>query len=126
MSVCLCEILKEAEQYPNVKIEFNQRVVKCDTITGELELENTETHQTQALKVDLIVGCDGAYSAVRQSLLKQKPIDFSQYYISSWYLGNITSSNTNVFLNETTTQKLFYPSRTSHASGQGRRFCHAA
>lgn len=82
---------KEAEQYPNVSIEFNQRVVKCDTITGELELENTETHAIQALKVDLIVGCDGAYSAVRQSLLKQKPIDFSQYYISSWYLGNYTS-----------------------------------
>ena len=32
------------------------------------------------------MGCDGAYSAVRQSLLKDRPIDYSQEYISSYYL----------------------------------------
>ena len=37
-------------------------------------------------KTDLIVGCDGAYSVVRQSLLKDKPVDYSQTYINSYYL----------------------------------------
>jgi kynurenine 3-monooxygenase len=35
---------------------------------------------------DLIIGADGAYSAVRASLLKEKPIDFSQSFISSYYM----------------------------------------
>lgn len=67
-------------------MEFSQKVIRCNTNIGELVLENTETHETKTVRVDLIVGCDGAYSAVRQSLLKDKPLDFSQYYISSWYL----------------------------------------
>ena len=37
-------------------------------------------------KVDLIVGCDGSYSAVRQQLFKDRPIDFSQTYQSGYYL----------------------------------------
>jgi len=79
----------EAEKYDNVKVEFNHKLVKCNTNTGEMTFENTESHENRIHKADLIVGCDGAYSSVRQSLLKEKPIDFSQYYISSWYLGSI-------------------------------------
>lgn len=45
------------------------------------------------VKTDLIVGCDGAYSQVRQSLLKQKPIDFAQQYIASYYLELQIPSN---------------------------------
>jgi kynurenine 3-monooxygenase len=44
------------------------------------------TKESVNVEADLIVGCDGAYSAVRASLLKDKPIDFSQSYISSYYL----------------------------------------
>ncbi len=32
------------------------------------------------------MGCDGAYSVVRQSLFKDKAVDFSQTYIKSYYL----------------------------------------
>lgn len=76
----------EAEKYDNVKFEFCQKVVKCNTNTGEMTLEHTETHQTTSIQVNLIVGCDGAHSSVRQSLLKDKTVDFSQSYITSWYL----------------------------------------
>lgn len=48
--------------------------------------KSTETKETVTTNSDLIVGCDGAYSAVRQSLLKDRTVDFSQTYISSWYL----------------------------------------
>ena len=33
-----------------------------------------------------MIGSDGAYSVVRQSLLHDKPIDYDQQYISSYYL----------------------------------------
>lgn len=76
----------EAEKYENVKVEFNQKVVRCSTNTGEITLENTETNERHMVEAGLIVGCDGAYSSVRQSLLKEKTVDFSQLFISSWYL----------------------------------------
>ena len=44
------------------------------------------TNNEVVKRSDLIVGCDGAYSAVRQSLLKDQPIDYSQQYIESYYL----------------------------------------
>jgi kynurenine 3-monooxygenase len=44
------------------------------------------TKELVNVEADLIVGCDGAYSSVRASLLKDKPVDFSQSYISSYYL----------------------------------------
>lgn len=34
---------------------------------------------------DLIVGCDGSYSIVRQSLAKELPMNFLQEYNSGWY-----------------------------------------
>ena len=35
---------------------------------------------------DLIFGCDGSFSVVRQSLMKDKPIEYSQMYNSGYYL----------------------------------------
>jgi kynurenine 3-monooxygenase len=75
-------LLNEAEKYPNVKMFFNHKLVKCDTNSGELELENIETGEIVKSKVDLIIGADGSYSNVRASLLKSKPVEFSQSYVS--------------------------------------------
>ncbi len=47
---------------------------------------STETKEEVLENSDLIVGCDGAYSVVRQSLMKEKTIDYAQNYISSYYL----------------------------------------
>lgn len=55
-------------------------------IKNVLEKNSVETKETVDVSADLILGCDGAYSSVRQSLLKDKPIDFAQSYISSYYL----------------------------------------
>lgn len=79
-------LLSEAEKYPNVKIYFNHKLIKCDTNSGELELENTASKDLVKVKTNLIVGADGAYSNVRQSLLKNKPVNYSQSYISSYYM----------------------------------------
>lgn len=49
-------------------------------------MKSLESKQEIKFQADLIVGCDGAYSQVRQSLLKDKPVNFSQSYISSYYL----------------------------------------
>jgi kynurenine 3-monooxygenase len=82
-------LLNEAETYKNVEIKFNSKLVQCNTITGECEflnLSNDDQYETEFIKAHLIVGCDGSHSAVRNSLLKQRPINFSEQYIQSYYL----------------------------------------
>ena len=79
-------LLNEAEKYPNLKIFFSHKLVKCNTVTGDLIFENMETKEVIKTTTDLIVGADGAYSNVRQSLLHDKPIDYAQSYIDSYYL----------------------------------------
>ena len=63
-------LLTEAEKYPNVKVFFNHKLTKCNTITGELELEHMDSKEVIHATADLIVGADGSFSSVRQSLLK--------------------------------------------------------
>merc|ERR1719350_469438 len=78
-------LLTEAEKYPNVKIAFDHKLVNCKTSTGDLIFENTQLKEKVEVKSDLIVGCDGSYSVVRQSLAKEIPLDFLQEYKSGWY-----------------------------------------
>lgn len=79
-------LLTEAESYKNVKIVYNHKLLRCNTDTGDLKFENTETKEVIDAESDFIVGCDGAYSVVRQSLMKAEPLDYAQEYISSYYL----------------------------------------
>lgn len=44
------------------------------------------TDETHEAKANLIVGCDGAYSAVRKEIIKRPGYDFSQTYIEHGYL----------------------------------------
>lgn len=45
--------------------------------------------------VDLIVGCDGSYSAVRQEMMKCTPMNFSQEYIPHGYVEICMPPKTN-------------------------------
>jgi len=44
------------------------------------------TKEILNVESDLILGCDGSFSAVRQSLMKDKAIEYSQTYNSGYYL----------------------------------------
>jgi len=79
-------LLTEAEKYKNVNVHFNHKLKSCNTVEGEIVFNDTVSNHEVIKKTDLILGCDGAYSVVRQSLLKDKPVDYSQTYISSYYL----------------------------------------
>lgn len=45
-----------------------------------------ETNQPINVTADLVVGADGAFSAVRQHMMKLPLFDFSQTYIEHGYL----------------------------------------
>lgn len=72
-----------AEQNENVKIYFNQRCVSVDFENAIVKLDNGKN--ITVIKSDLIFGADGAFSAVRESLMKTDRFEYSQHYIEHGY-----------------------------------------
>lgn len=75
-----------AEQQPNVTLHFEERCDKLDRKTNELSFHNTNTDKTSHVKSDLILGSDGAFSAVRTQMQFQSDrFDYQQFYIDAGY-----------------------------------------
>lgn len=49
-------------------------------------LYSPNTKETIQVNTDLVIGCDGAYSAIRKHMLQQHGFDYSQTYIEHGYI----------------------------------------
>lgn len=75
-----------AEQQPNVTLHFEERCDKLDRKTNELSFHNTNTDKTSHVKSDIVLGSDGAFSAVRTQMQFQSDrFDYQQFYIDAGY-----------------------------------------
>jgi kynurenine 3-monooxygenase len=75
-----------AEQQPNVTLHFEERCDKLDRKTNELSFHNTHTDKTSHVKSDIVLGSDGAFSAVRTQMQFQSDrFDYQQFYIDAGY-----------------------------------------
>ena len=75
-----------AEQQPNVTLHFEERCDKLDRKTNELSFHNTSTNKTTDVKSDIVLGSDGAFSAVRTQMQFQSDrFDYQQFYIDAGY-----------------------------------------
>ncbi|XP_065655963.1 kynurenine 3-monooxygenase [Hydra vulgaris] len=72
-----------AEKNTNISYHFQSKFVSSDFDQGKITFE--KNGELSELYADLIVGCDGAYSAVRQHLLKTTRMNYSQFYIPHGY-----------------------------------------
>ncbi|KAF8933421.1 hypothetical protein EDD21DRAFT_437499 [Dissophora ornata] len=79
------DLITAAEALSNVKLSFNLALKRADLDKGTLDLENSVTKEKVKAEADLIVGCDGSYSAVRNSLMRYVRLDFGQEYIPHGY-----------------------------------------
>src|SRR5438128_4778627 len=59
-------VIEAAQRYPNVRVHFNHRCVDVDLDTPTVQLETK--HGQLAAHGDAVIGVDGAFSAVRQSM----------------------------------------------------------
>ncbi|CAJ0924533.1 unnamed protein product, partial [Mesorhabditis belari] len=81
-----------AEKSPNVRFFFEHKVKSVNVEKQELTVICDGIELTQ--KAELILGCDGAYSAVRRSLAAYPRFDFAQEYIEHGYVElNILPKN---------------------------------
>ena len=75
-----------AEQQPNVTLHFEERCDKLDRKSNELSFFNTSTNKTTDVKSDIVLGSDGAFSAVRTQMQFQSDrFDYQQFYIDAGY-----------------------------------------
>ena len=89
-------LLNKAEQDFNVDIKFNHKLVDLDADKGELVFrlfegktedgQNKFSEQLHTFKFDLIFGCDGARSSVRNLLGRQSQLELTQSFIEHGYL----------------------------------------
>jgi len=64
-------LMTAAEQYENVKIYFSHEVLSVNFDAKTIELKDIITGAIYTVKADLIIGADGANSAIRHSMEKQ-------------------------------------------------------
>lgn len=72
-----------AEELPHVNVLFDHYCKSVDFVSGTVTFETDG--EARKVNADLIVGADGANSAVRNVLMKQPRFDYSQEYIDSGY-----------------------------------------
>ncbi len=76
-------LINEAEK-AGAEFRFNHRCVNVDLNTTQLTLSNAEADTTTE-KFDLIIGADGAFSAVRSAMQTTDRFNYAQSYIEHGY-----------------------------------------
>jgi kynurenine 3-monooxygenase len=79
------ELLKLADQYDNVNLHFDQRCRRVDVDTNTLTFEHHPSGKHTEIQAPLIFGADGAFSAIRGSLMKTPRFNYSQQYLTHAY-----------------------------------------
>lgn len=77
-------VLMNAAEVAGADLHFNQRVKQVDAEKTTISIGSQE-NEIKKYTFDLIIGADGAFSTVRQSLHSYDRFDFSQSYIDHGY-----------------------------------------
>src|SRR5205085_3332634 len=79
-------VIEAAGKYSNVNVQFNRCCTELVVDTASACLVNTETNEIVTTKGDAVIGVDGAFSAVRQSMQKTLPgFDYDESYLEHGY-----------------------------------------
>ena len=79
-------VIEAAQGYPNVRVHFNHKCIGVDIDSATAHLFNTSTNQPLSASADSIIGVDGAFSAVRQSMqLKIGNFQYDESYLAHGY-----------------------------------------
>ncbi len=86
-------VIEAAQRYPNVRVHFNRKCTGVDLDSGTAELVdsspqrlNSSTSQPMIASADAVIGVDGAFSAVRQSMqLKIPDFQYDESYLAHGY-----------------------------------------
>ena len=77
--------LMNAAEEKGAIIHFKQRCTAYNPKTGEVRLRNEDTGEENIQGTKVVIGCDGAASALRAEMLKLNEFNFSQQYLDYGY-----------------------------------------
>jgi kynurenine 3-monooxygenase len=79
-------VIEAAQRYPNVRVHFNHKCTDVDIDSATATLLNSSTSQQLNASGDAVIGVDGAFSAVRQSMqLKIGNFQYDESYLAHGY-----------------------------------------
>src|SRR5216110_2624051 len=79
-------VIEAAQRYPNVHVKFNHKCTEVDIDSPTAQLLNSSTTQPITASGDAVIGVDGAFSAVRQSMqLKIDNFQYDESYLAHGY-----------------------------------------
>jgi kynurenine 3-monooxygenase len=79
-------VIEAALRYPNVRVRFNHRCVGVDLDSATAQLIDSETERELTAGGDTVIGVDGAFSAVRESMQKKLyGFRYDQSYLAHGY-----------------------------------------
>ncbi len=76
-------LLEAASKHPNIKIRFEARCVGADLDAPAIEIESNQG--PERIRGDFVIGCDGAFSAVRGAMQVTERFDYQQSYLEHGY-----------------------------------------
>ena len=77
--------LMNAAEEEGATIHFHRRCQGFDLKTGEIRVRNEDTGEETNQKTEVLIGCDGAASALRAEMLKLSNFHFSQQHLDYGY-----------------------------------------
>jgi kynurenine 3-monooxygenase len=78
-------LINAAARYDTVRLFFGKKCVGVDLQNVTLELGDEVSHSASQVAGGIIIGADGAYSAVRGQMQKQERFNYQQDYLSHGY-----------------------------------------
>ena len=75
------------------KIHCNQKCFDVDFSSGETTFEHTKTGEKTTVNSDLLIGADGAFSAVRSKMTRRNRQQYSQHFIEHGYKELLIPAN---------------------------------
>jgi kynurenine 3-monooxygenase len=77
--------LMNAAEAAGVKIHFEMRCTGIDLKTGAIQIRDERNGEENTAVTDVVIGCDGSASAIRNEMLKLSRFNFSQQYLDYGY-----------------------------------------
>jgi kynurenine 3-monooxygenase len=78
-------LVEAAARHDSVRLFFGRRCAGIDLTSNTLELLDDATQVVSHIPAEVVIGADGAYSAIRAQMQKQDRFDYSQDYLSHGY-----------------------------------------
>ena len=86
-------ILMEMAEKNGAKIHCNQKYLDVDFTSGETTFEHTKTGEKITVNSDLLIGADGAFSAIRSKMTRRNRQQYSQHFIEHGYKELLIPAN---------------------------------